>query len=203
MIAVAAAADEKACPGQVTTHRRRRIIAMLAALVLAAGALTTVLTLRHYDRQYGPIESGPFGGPIDPDRLTGGIDRERFAVEPGGTVQYMESLANRGSHSVKITSIETDPLVTQIRWSVYHVVGGGSAFGTDTPWRDFPAIVPGHYGIIRLRITIRRPLDCKSVPHGPGGAVYYGGGHVVHWDSLLGSHTTVIDDGFDQQIRVC
>jgi hypothetical protein len=185
--------------------RRRRWAWIVAAivLVLSGGGLTTGLTLHHMDDQYGPIERGPFAGPLNPDRVRGGVAHERFIIKPGGTVQYLESLANRGSHSVKITSIDTDQLVTAIRWSVWRLVPGGSVSGADTPWQRFPAIVPGHYGVIRLLITIRRPADCSKALHGPDGAVYYDGFHVVHWDSLLSSHSTTIGDNFAEHIRVC
>jgi hypothetical protein len=181
--------------------RRRRIIAVVVALVLLGG-IATVITLRHLDHQYGPIEGGPFSGPLTPRAIAGGQYSEHFTMKPGATVQFIESIANRGSHSVKITSIETNQIVTAVQWSTYELTAGSSVFGTDTPWRDFPAIVPGDYGVIRLLVTIRRPTHCNAVPHGPDG-VFYSASHIVHWESLLHSHTTATRDEFDRNIRIC
>jgi hypothetical protein len=161
-----------------------------------------VLTLRHLDHQYGPIYSGPYDGPLTVTSLAGPYGHERFKVAPGETVNFMESLTNFGSHSVKITSIETDRVVTAIRWSVYKTVAGGTTYGVNTPWQEFPAIVPGNHGVIRLLVTIRRPINCDAVPQGPDGLFYYGV-HVVQWESLLGSHTTWISFPENRAIQIC
>lgn len=169
--------------------------------------MTTTLTLRHLNQQYGPIEAGSFGGIYhshQPDLVVNIFKSTgHLRARPDAEARLFTSLSNRGEHSVKVTSIDTDDIVTDITWANYRVVPGGSASGIFTPWREFPAIVPAN-GTIRLLLTIHRPAYCDR-PSGtlqPG--VFYSGFHVVHWDSLLGSNTTVIDDRLgDYNINVC
>jgi hypothetical protein len=190
------------------TRRRRRVIVLAVVLVVVfSGGLATALTLRHLDRQYGPLEPGSFGGPYRDRGFAYSKDGSSYqlAAAPNATAQLIASLANRGAHSVKVTSIETDQVATKIQWSVYRTVQAGSVSGIDTPWRAFPAVVPAH-GTIRLLITIHHPSDCKLHPTDTGlSKSPYLGTHWVHWQSLLHDHRTLIGlrlEG-DQGIEVC
>lgn len=61
------------------------------------------------------------------------------------------------------------------------------------PGYAVPAIVPA-YGTIRLLITIHRPSNCSAYPkYRAVSDARYGGDHLVHWESLLHSHTTLVD----------
>ncbi len=180
------------------------ISAVIASGIVLIGGLTTVITTRHLDHQYGPIQGGSFGGQHSARNFVSSKDGFSFslAATPGITAELISSVDNLGSHSVKITSIGTDPIVTSIRWSAYRIEPGGNAVGIDTPWRSFPAIVPAH-GTIRLLITIHHPADCQANPPGTAGR-YYDGYHVVKWESLLHRHTTSIDDRLaNRNIAVC
>ncbi len=107
---------------------------------------------------------------------------------------------NAGSRSVKVTAVETDDVVTRVRWSELSTTPGGPVSGMSTPWRDFPAAVPAHT-TIRLLVTIHRPAHCQENQN-PLGAVFHSGFYRVHWTSLLGNHiTTIGDQGTD--IRLC
>lgn len=185
------------------------IVAVAAAVVLLAAVVTTLGTLRHLDHQYGPLLGGQFSGPYAQRGFVFSKDGSSYhlAQAPGASARLIASLDNRGAHSVKITSIETGDMVSDIRWSVYRVVNGSSVEGVATPWRRFPAIVPAH-GTIRLLITLHHPSNCSAYPsyHGVSDA-RYSGIHPVHWNSLLHSHTTLVEvplgpDG-DDGIRVC
>src|SRR4051812_7041675 len=142
---------------------RRRLIVAAVALVLAGG-LTSYGTVRHLDRQYGPLLGGRFGGPYSQRGFAPSKSfPEALAAAPAATGRLLISLENLGAHSVKITSIQTGDIVSEIRWSVYHAVAGGSISGVATPWRAFPAIVPAH-GAIRLLITMHHPGNCSAFP---------------------------------------
>ncbi len=90
--------------------RRRRlwIVFSAVALVLITGAIATGATLRHLDNQYGPIESGEFFGMYHQRGFVSTKDGSRFRLSraPNATGQLIASLDNRGSHSVRVTSIE-------------------------------------------------------------------------------------------------
>ena len=192
---------------RTTSRRRRNILLIVVAVLVAAAGLSTTLTLRHLNDQYGPIEAGGFGGIYHvhrPDLVTNFDDSTgHLRAHPGAQAKLFASLSNRGAHSVRVTSVETDDIVTDVKWSVYRVVPGGSVDGVSTPWRSFPAIVPAN-GTIRLLITIHRPAYCDRQRETLQPGVFYDGFHVVHWDSLLGSNTTVIDDSMgDYNINVC
>ncbi|HEX8079388.1 MAG TPA: hypothetical protein VF557_04190 [Jatrophihabitans sp.] len=192
--------DTSTPSGSARLRRRRTVIAAVAVFMLVA--LAAIITWHHLDGKYGPIRSGPFGGiysaqnlVMEPDasspRLTGG---------PDATAQLLASLDNAGSHSVKVTSIDTDDVVTKVRWSELHTVPGGPVSGSSAPWRDFPAVIPAHT-TIRLLITIQRPTYCQENKYQLG-AVFYSGSYRVHWKSLLGSHITTIGDQI-ADIRLC
>jgi hypothetical protein len=174
---------------------RRRTLAAVAAFILA-GALAIAITMRHLDHQYGPIQGGPFGGIYSAQDLVMKSDGPsgRLTGGPDATAQLLSSLDNVGSHSVKVTSIDTDDVVTNVRWSELRTQPGGPVSGISSPWRDFPAVIPAN-STIRLLITIHRPMYCRTSDITLGGSdVPYSGSHRVHWKSLLHSHTTVIDD---------
>lgn len=116
----------------------------------------------------------------------------------------IESVFNRGAHSVTIISIATDDVVSDIRWSVWRTVPGGYVTGIDMPWHKFPAVVPAH-GIIRLLVTIHHPRNCAAYPKVGGvSTAVYAGYHRVRWESLLHSHTTDISYFQpDDVVRVC
>ena len=178
-------------------HPARRRIAVLAVVVVAAG-LVAFFAGRTLDHRYGPIQAGDFAGQYSGRNFVGSTDGYFYhlASTPGVSGQLIASVSNAGAHSVEITSIDTDDVVSAIRWSSYRMVPGGNIEGEDTPWRAFPATVPAH-GVVRLLITIHHPANCNS--YEPGTA-NYSGLHTVHWDSLLHSHSTEIDDGLEQRI---
>jgi hypothetical protein len=186
--------------------RRRRII-VAAALVVFAGGIAVLSTLRHLEHQYGPVQGGRFGGVYTDHGFVfskGGYSYH-LADAPGTTARLIASFDDLGAHSVKITSIEPGDMVSDIRWSVYRLVAGGNASGVATPWHAFPAIVPAH-GTIRLLITIHHPNNCNAYPEYHGVRdVTYDGQHIVHWESLLHTHATLVDvlPGPDGGIRVC
>jgi hypothetical protein len=190
--------------------RRRHIVAALVAVALVGGGLATFLELRHLDHRYGPVQQGFFGGLYSDTNFVFSKDGFSYSLSdtPGAAAQLISTLSNLGDHSVKVTSIDTDRVVSSIRWSSYRFGTDQNVEGVDTPWRPFPAIVPAH-GTIRLLITIQHPGNCGSYPPGEPSqssniGQYYSGLHTVHWDSLLHSHSTVIDDGIEERnIRVC
>jgi len=189
-----------------TRRRRRSIFLAVVLLVLLSGGLATGLTLRHLDRQYGPLQPGTFYGPYR-DK---GFDfhekdgvRFRLQAAPDATGQLIAAVHNDGAHSVKITSIETDSATSKIQWSRYRVVSGGYVSGVDTPWRAFPAVVPAH-GTIRLLVTIHHPSYCRQ--YADVREATYDAAHWVHWESLLHSHRTLLDlwnAGFDEGVGIC
>jgi hypothetical protein len=102
--------------------------------------------------------------------------------------------------------VDSTAIVTRVQWSVYSLRGTNNAEGRDTPWHDFPTLVPPHT-TIRILITIHHPAYCSTIParqlRGTAQATY-DGMLTVHWQSLLHSHTTVIDTGFgEDKIGVC
>jgi hypothetical protein len=202
---VSSTVDADASARSRASRWRRIMPAAVTAVVFLAGVLVTVAIVRHLDHEYGPLQSGGFGGVhYGRDLIPSGdgIGQELTPTR-GATAQLIASVDNRGSHSVQIVRIDTDDVVTNIRWSVYRTVPGGNAFGTNTPWRAFPAIVPGH-GTIRLLITIHRPSYCGRPTSTLQSGAFYSGYHRVYWDSLIRRHTTTIDDrlGLDN-IKVC
>lgn len=186
--------------------RRWRTLAVAVTLVFLAGGLATVGTLRHLDGQYGPIQGGSFGGMYSDRGFVVSTDGFSYhlSAAPSASALMIASLDNPGAHSVKVTSIDTGDMVSNIRWSAYRFVAGGSNTGVETPWRAFPASVPAH-GTIRLLITIHHPSNCSAYPKFQGVSdASYGGHHVVHWESLLHRHATLVDVlSLDQGIGVC
>jgi hypothetical protein len=179
-------------------RRQRRSLVVGAAVAAALiVVLATFAVVRHFDRRYGPLEGGPFSGPytdrgwvVENDGFTLHLSSARVA-----TARLIAAIHNRGAHSVKITSIETGDMVTEIKWSAYRVKagGGGSMTGLPTPWRTFPAIVPAR-GLIRLLITLHHPSNCSAYPKEGGvSTAAYLGYHTVHWESLLQDHASGVD----------
>ena len=87
-------------------------------LAVVVGAIVWV-NLSNADSKYGPIRAGTFGGEYSHTHLADGPPGTTYITGPAGTeVVRMYSLANDGSHSVKITSIsasasgEPHPMVT-------------------------------------------------------------------------------------------
>jgi hypothetical protein len=180
--------------GRRSQHRQRRVGWAVAALLILVGGLATVITARHLDHQYGPVQQGSFAGMYSDHNFVFSKDGFSFslATTPGITGELIASLDNLGAHSVKITSIDLDDVVTRIQWSTYRLGPNANGLGIKTPWQTFPAIVPAH-DTIRLLITIHHPDRCSHTAKGSSDD-YYSGLHTVHWDSLLHSHTTTIDD---------
>ena len=188
--------------------RRRRwfVIAVSALVVLGGSGLAVGLTLRHLDRQYGSLQGGNFYGPYRDHGFAFSKNGGSFHLKPApnATGQVIGALTNLGSHSVKVTSIETGPIAARIEWSVYRLVNAGSVYGLRRPWHTFPATIPAH-GTIRLLITIHHPSNCDQYPkfHGVSDARYLPT-HWVHWESLLHDHSTLVDIfNDDDGIRVC
>ena len=185
-----------------SAFRRKRIVVVI--LVLALG-LAVGITLLHLDDRYGPISTGAFGGPYASRNLIVSPDGSsvRLASAPGATADLLESVENTGAHSVTITSIDTDGIVTAIRWSTYRMVPGGYVSGVETPWHSFPAVIPAH-GTLRLLVTIHRSnAYCQATQPGTLTA-YYTGQHLVHWESLLRSHASTIGGDLDgRMIQIC
>jgi hypothetical protein len=202
---MATTADRDAALDDAAGRRLGRVVLVaVAALVLLTGGVGTPLYL---DSRYGPIQSSFFGGVYSQRGFVFSTDGSsyRLASAPGATAQVIAGLDNHGTHSVKITSIETGDMVSDIRWSVYRLVAGGHITGEPTPWRTFPAIVPAH-GTIRLLITLHRPSNCNVYPKFDGvSEARYRGDHRVHWESLLGSHKAFVDVLIvqDEGIPVC
>gem|GEM_PF-6450476 len=147
----------------------------------------------YLDSRYGPIQNGSFGIYSQDLILQPDGSSHRFAESPAQTAQLVASLRNAGSHSVEITAIDRDDVVSDVRWSVLATVPGGYVSGLDTPWQNFPAEIPAH-ATIRLLITIHRPAYCQDGVSAANGNDLYSGSHRVHWKSLLGSHLTTIED---------
>src|SRR3954469_6047379 len=196
-----------AAPAGRRGPRRRRIVdAAIAVGVLLAGGLTATGILRDLDHQYGPVEAGSMYGPAS---LTGFVEDKadpssyQLSQRPDATAHLLALFDNLGAHSVKITSIDTTRVVSEIRWSVYRTPPGVSVSGEDTPWHVFPATIPAG-GTIRLLLTLHRPDDCDRYPRMSGvSTARYGGRHRVNWESLLHSHVTFVDLMGDDGIRVC
>lgn len=169
--------------------RRTRVLLVILAVVVSL-AVASGVVLRYLDGRYGPVEGGSFSGPLSDHGLVFSKHgfSYRLASTPGTTAKFVAMLDNNGSHSVDITSIEPPSEVSDVRWSVYRSVPGGSAAGVNTPWRSFPATVPAH-GMIRLLLTVHRPA-CNL--NGPGGGVSsaFDGSLLVNWRSLLRTHAT-------------
>ena len=204
---MATTAEPVVAPGKGRRTRRLVLVSVaVVAVVLLGGGLTATLTLRHLDRQYGPVDAGNFWGPQSDRGLEFSKDGFEYhlAEKPGATARFVTSLVNRGVHSVKVTSVDGEDAATDIRWSVYRVINGGSVFGENTPWRTFPAIIPAG-GFVRLLITIHHPANCAVYGKYRGvSTAMYSGAHLVHWQSLLHDHTTFIRlPSPDEGIRVC
>jgi hypothetical protein len=185
--------------------RRTWIILAIVVGVLVLGAIPALITLRHLDHEYGPIESGPFGGPYSLRNLQYSDHGRsiRLIDRPGATAQIIESLDNRGAHSVKVTSIALSQFIAAVKWSAYEFKPGGNVAGENTPWHDFPATIPAK-GAIRLLVMIHRD-DALCGSTAPAAArEYFPGNHTVHWKSLLHSHTTdVTRSAVGAGIRIC
>ena len=190
-------------PSSGTARLGRRAVVAAVAVLILSGALATIITTRQLDRRYGPIQSGPFGGIYSAQNLVPKPDgfSYRLAGGPEATAQLLASLDNAGSHSVKVTAIDTDDVVIKLRWSELHTVPGGPVSGLGTPWRDFPAVISAHT-TIRLLITIHRPTYCPENQITPDSDNYYSGSHRVHWKSLLHTHIAPIDDQI-ANIQLC
>lgn len=187
---------------------RRRRRAVLGAAVLAGVMVLGVaglLTVRHLDGRYGPIEPGSFTGPVYADSLSfGNGSTARLRPGPAASVPMMSSLDNRGSHAVTISSVDYaqfHAVVSDIRWSTWKVVPGGSVFGVNTPWHSFPATIPGH-GTIRLLISVHRPADCATYLRLGSASGTYDGTMTVRWKSLLDDHETALI-GLTESVKVC
>jgi hypothetical protein len=177
--------------GDAPPKRRRRVprwvwaIGVFVVLAVVGGAIVWV-NLNNADSKYGPIRAGTFGGEYSHTHLADGPPGTTYITGPAGTeVVRMYSLANNGSHSVKITSISASGPVSRIRWSPWHLLPAGSSYGREVPARNLPATVPPN-DEIRLLVTIRKPAGCDG-DDGFAPVV------TVHWDTLLHSHATVID----------
>lgn len=180
----------------------RRFKVLLAILgVMVSLAVASGVVLRYLDSRYGPVESGSFGGPVSEHGLVFSKDgfSYRLASAPGTSATFIGALDNRGSHSVEIASIDPPSVVSDVRWSVYHVVPGGSIAGVDTPWHSFPATIPAQ-DTIRLLFTVSRP-DCTANSRGGGHSVY-DGSLLANWGSLLSTHATPATV-LEQPIRIC
>lgn len=174
---------------------RRRTILGAVLLVLLIAGIATGATLRHLDRQYGPLQPGSFGGAYALSDWRFSKDGFSFSLPPApqATGRLISSLDNAGAHSVKITAIDHGPLVSDIRWSSYRLLPDSSLEGAATPWRRFPAVVPAH-GTIRLLITVHHPANCSAYTKADQPVLpRYGGYHRVHWDSLLDDHVSWLD----------
>ena len=123
-----------------------------------------------------------------------------MASAPGTTVQMVALLGDTGSHTVKVSSVDADPVLARVQWSTYRTVPEGSVQGVDTPWRSFPATIPAH-GYVRLLLTLRRPASCKAFYrlHSDGA---YDGSLQVHWRSLLRAHTDDVEALLDP-LTIC
>ena len=182
--------DNEAAARGSQKRRRHQVKALLAGVVVVvlvvAGVLVGVVNGR-----YGPVEGGGASGPESLRGLAFSKDgfSFRLASTPGASAQMVGLLQDSGSHAVKVSSVDADRGVTQVRWSVFHTVAEGNAFGNDTPWRSFPATIPAH-GTIRLQLTLGRPADCGA--HTQDGHETYDGSVGVHWRSLLTEHTTTL-----------
>lgn len=184
-----------------------RLVAIIAALLIAGG-VTTLSILRHLDHQYGPVQAGSSWGPESERGLIFSKDgfSYRLADRPGATARFITLLDNVGGHSVTVTAIDTDDVATDIRWSTFRAVDGGSIFGVAAPWHQFPAVIPAQ-GTIRLLITVHRPAECgPDSKTGGVSSLTYDGIHKVHWESLLHSHVTTVSfygGGDSEGFRVC
>jgi hypothetical protein len=179
--------------------RRRAVVAAIVAALLAC-ALAASITM-YLDRRYGPIEPGSFGGVYSEQNLVPSPDDSsyRLAASTGASAELLESLTNTGAHQVEVTAIDTDDVVTDIRWSELRTVPGGYLSGISTPWQKFPARIPAHT-TIRLLGTIHRPTYCSQIEAGSTDS--YGGFHRVHWKSLLRRHVTTVEDQV-REVHVC
>jgi hypothetical protein len=178
--------------------RRGAVLAAIVAAVLGCALVTTAAL--YLDGRYGPIEAGQFGGMYSTQGLALSPDgsSDRLAASTDASAQLLESLSNTGSHPVEVTEIDTDDVVTHVRWSELRTVPGGYVSGISTPWREFPAEIPAHT-TIRLLITIHRPAYCRVAANGND---LYSGTHRVHWKSLLRRHITTVGDQV-AKIHVC
>jgi hypothetical protein len=195
-------------PERTSWSRRTRLTiwASIAFVVLLAVGLGVGLKLTALDDDYGPLTSGSTGG----IGLAAGVreDADGFSnarlVTPGNrTTRVFSSLGNDGSHSVVVTSVENDDITVGAQWAPWPG-NGGEIFGPQTHWRAFPATVRADSEVL-LRVTIRRPPHCQDKPMQRGAGEFYDGTHVVHWESLLGDHTTTIETFYFSEggIQVC
>ena len=185
-------------------RRRRAVLVVAAVIVLLVGAaLTTFFATRHLDRQYGPIGSGNAAGPISLKNIVFAKDGFSMSLStaPGASAEFVEFVRNDGAHSVEITSIPTNAVVSAVRWSTYRMTSR-SNLGAAEPLHHFPAIVPAH-GQLRLVITIHRPPSCQHTPARTAGGSSWTGALSVHWKSLLHTHISIIRFLGDYRIELC
>jgi hypothetical protein len=182
-----------AAPSGFRFRRRATVTAVVGVLV--AVALAAAVMVGYLDGESGPIRAGSFGGIYSVQDLVMSPDgfSSRLAEGPDATAQLMTSLDNAGSRKVEVMAIDTDAVVTDVRWSVLKTVPGGVISGLPTSWQKFPADIPAHT-TIRLLISIHRPAYCHQSRLAADGDDLYGGSHRVHWKSLLRSHITTVDD---------
>lgn len=192
-------------PHHWSRRRRRGVLgAAVLAIVLVLG-VAGMLTVRHLDGRYGPIEPGMFSGPVNPDQLAASNGRTgRLLPGPSASVQMMSSLRNGGSHAVTVSSVDYPQFhaaVSGIRWSTWKPIPGGYVSGASTPWHSFPATIPSDW-TIRLLISVHRPADCASYLRSASAAGTYDGTVKVRWKSLLGYHDTYLT-GLTESVKVC
>ncbi len=166
---------------------RLRLVAACSIVALAVVAAAVALVVS--DRRYGPVTGGNFGGIVSAGAFSAGSSGDYRLTATRG--QVMEALYNNGSHAITITSMSSQREVSQIRWSPFTIVGGGTLGPQGAQWQDFPAVIPAH-GVIRLLVTVHKPANCP--PQSEHVAVPYRPVHEVRWKSLLWSHSTSLRD---------
>jgi hypothetical protein len=68
-------------------RRRWGLVCAIVAAVMVGSGVAGALTVRHLDRQYGPVHAGLFSGPYSGPRL---------ASAPGASGRLLTSLGNSG-----------------------------------------------------------------------------------------------------------
>ena len=136
------------------------VLAAVCALVLAASGFG--LWFWRYAATYAPLTPAGYWGPYATagkhlvDRTTD-LGDELYIDGPAGTqAEFITGLVDTGSHDVKITSFDRNPLIARIRWTPYITKPGGDITGERLQPRNLPAEISGH-NQIRLIITFRKP----------------------------------------------